>query len=455
MMRYHDLTLTITEHQGQGYDLTAISSETGRVSVILPLPSPELQAQLGRMSALPRGGTTDAAARAAGEALFRWIAAGPVESHLRVAWDRAQRSRAGLRIRLSIDPPEIAAWPWELLRDPGRGHIFATSPNTLLVRYYDQTEHFGSLVEQETDLPLNLLLVLPTTPDLQLDQERQNIERVVAMLPDVLRLHVLDGTITRTALTDALLVGDYDIVHFSGHGTFREGRGYIGLNRPDGKPDWMDGAALSQIAVNYESTRLVILNACSSGRVDDARAFQGLAPQLVRFGVPAVIAMQYPIGDEAAITFAHEFYKSLCLGDGAGQVDVAVAYARSMLAIVHPHSPAWSTPVLYTHAADGVIYRLTSATDNRSALDPILRRARLETVQASLDESAALHDDFKGADATLLFSWRQTLRRAEESYRARLNDPQPEARELAQRGLDLIQQRLVALDAALTATARR
>jgi len=133
---------------------------------------------------------------------------------------------------------------------------------------------------------------------------------------------------------------------------------------------------------------------------------------MVRFGVPAVVAMQYPIGDDPAITFAREFYKSLCLGEGAGQVDVAVAYARSMLAIVYPHSPAWAAPVLYTHAADGIIYRLTPATDSRSALDPILRRARLETLQASLDESAALDDDYKGADATSLFAWRQTLRRA-------------------------------------------
>ncbi len=126
-MRYHDFTLTITEHEKQGYDLTATSSETGRVSVVLPLPPPELKTRLGRVSEVLHGGAADEAARTAGETLFRWVAPGPVESHLRVAWDRAQRSRAGLRIRLSIDPPEIAAWPWELLRDPARGHVFATT----------------------------------------------------------------------------------------------------------------------------------------------------------------------------------------------------------------------------------------------------------------------------------------------------------------------------------------
>ncbi len=58
----------------------------------------------------------------------------------------------------------------------------------------------------------------------------------------------------------------YDIVHFSGHGTFTDGRGYISLNHPNGKLDWMDGAALSQIAVNYQATRLVILNVCARAR---------------------------------------------------------------------------------------------------------------------------------------------------------------------------------------------
>lgn len=452
-MRYQDFTFTITAHQGGSYDLTAVGSETGRVSAVLPPPPAELTAALARVAEALHGGDTEAT-RSAGEALFRWVAPPAIESHLRIAWDRAQRGRAGLRIRLSIDPPEVATWPWELLRDPERGHVFATSPSTLLVRYYDQANRFGSLAEQETDLPLDLLLVLPVIPDLQLAQERQNVERVVAAMPDVLRLRVLDGVVTRVDLTDALLVGNYDIVHFSGHGAWVDGRGYVTLNKPAGTLDWIDGPTLAQIAVNYQSTKLVVLNVCSSGRVDDARAFQGLAPQMVKYGMPAVVAMQYPIADDAAVTFAHEFYKALCLGDGAGQVDVAVAYARSMLAILHPHSGAWAAPVLYTHAADGVIYRLTPATA-RAALDPIQRRARLDALAASLDKTAALQDDFAGADPALLFTWRQTLRRTEESYRARTNDPQPEVRQLAERGLRGVRDRLQALDAALAASARK
>jgi hypothetical protein len=453
-MRYHDFTLTITAHQDDGYDLAAVGSETGRVSVVLPPPPPELRQALARVAEVLQGGDTEGATRAAGEGLFRWVAPRAIESHLRIAWDRAQCDRAGLRIRLSIDPPEVAAWPWELLRDPERGHVFATSPATLLVRYYDQASTFGSLAQQETGLPLNLLLVLPTTPDLQLEQERRNVEQIVASMPDVLRLHVLDGVITRVDLTDALLVGSYDIVHFSGHGAFVGGRGYVTLNHTDGTLDWIDGPMLSQVAVNYQSTKLVVLNVCSSGRVDDARAFQGLAPQMVKYGLPAAVTMQYPIGDDEAITFAREFYKSLCLGDGAGQVDVAVAYARSMLAILHPQSPAWAAPVLYTHAADGVIYRLTQ-TAARMTLDPVMRRAQVGALAKSLDATTELQDDFAEADPVQLFAWRQTLRRAEEAYRARVNDSQPEVRRLAERGLQVVQSRLQALDAALTANARK
>ncbi len=81
-----------------------------------------------------------------------------------------------------------------------------------------------------------------------------------------------------------------------------DGRGLLGLNEPDGGADWLDGGALARLVVNYRSIRLAVLNACDSGQTDDGRAFVGLAPQLVAAGIPAVVAMQFPITDKAAAT---------------------------------------------------------------------------------------------------------------------------------------------------------
>ena len=297
----------------------------GRASAVLPPPAVALTAAL---DACPGSRARPAENLAkTGSLLFEWAFPAAIRAHLRVAWDRAERAGMGLRIRLIIDAPEIAAWPWELLHDPERNYTFATSPSTPLVRYFDQADRFGSLADQGAELPIELLLVLPATPDLDLGQERRNVEQVAGATDGALRVRTLDGAVTRADLADALLMGNYQIVHFGGHGGFIDGRGYLGLNEPDGAPDWIDSDALARLAVNYRSVKLALLNACKSGQTDDGRAFTGLAPQLVRYGVPAVVAMQFAVTDKAAATFAREFYKRLCAGDDAGQVDVAVSYA--------------------------------------------------------------------------------------------------------------------------------
>ena len=423
----------------------------GRVAATQGAPAAELQAQLAAVAEAPELTDAEAGLRAAGEALFRWLTAGPIENHLRLAWDRADRSQQGLRLRLSVDVPELAAWPWELLHDPERDHAFAVSPDTPLVRYLDQANYFGGLVQQETELPLSLLHVLPAAPDLDLAQERRHLERVAGAMPAILRVGVLDGIVTRADLADALLMGNYDIIHFSGHGEFIAGRGYVGLNKPDGSMDWVHSGAISRLAVNYRSIKLVVLNTCRSGQVDDSLAFQGLAPQMVRYGVPAVVAMQYPIADEVGATFAREFYKRLCIGEDAGQVDVATAYARGMLAVLHPNSRGWAAPVVFTHAPDGVIYRLPQNAEAELALDPVVQRARLAALHASLQTSRELAEDWTLADPSTLFTWRQTLQQAAEAYRAHTNHPNPEIQEVARAGQALVQQRLADLERALAA----
>lgn len=451
-MRYENLTLTIGEFSGVGYPVSAVADTTGRVSAVLPPPTADLRALLGRVAGAAILDGDEALAQQVGEALFGWIATGPVEGHLRVAWDRAERAGHGLRLRLSIDAPEVGAWPWELLHDPERDHTFASSPSTLLVRYFDQAHQFGSLAEQATDIPLDVLLVLPVSAELDLGQERRRIEAVAAGLPGLLRLKVLEGVVTRSDLADALLMGDYRIVHFSGHGAFIDGRGYLSLNRPDGSPDWINSSALARLAVNHNPTKLVVLNACSSGQVDDGRAFQGLAPRIVRFGVPAVVAMQHPIDNASSTAFADAFYKRLCNGLDAGQVDVAVTYARGMLRVLYPQTLAWAAPVLFTHAPDSIIFRLRGAGISRGPdAEPVGADPQLAALQASLRASQAFADDWELAGPDQLREWQTTLRRAEEAYRNHAIHPRPEVQRMAWQGLQLVQLRLAAVARALAA----
>ena len=196
------------------------------------------------------------------------------------------------------------------------------------MRYFDRANHLRGSAQPQADLPLHLLLVLPIMTDLDLTRERSGVEQVASSFTTNLRVHALEGIVRRTDLADALLTADYDILHFSGHGAVVDGRGYVALNLRDGRPDWIHSGTLAQLALSHKPIKLVVLNACGTTRGDDGRAFQGLAPHMVRSGVPAVVTMQFPITDEAAATFAQEFYKRLSAGEDAGQVDVAVTYAR-------------------------------------------------------------------------------------------------------------------------------
>lgn len=450
-MLYNDFTITITGRQKSGYSVSATADGVGRVAHGLPLPGAGLLESLA--GAAQPSSTVDAETflRSTGESLFRWATPGSVESHLRIAWDRADRQSRGLRIRLSIDAPEVNVWPWELLHDPVRDHPFATSISTPLVRFLDQADEFGGLANQLSELPLDLLLIIPHTPDLDLAREQALIEEAIAPLGGAVKLHALEGIVTRGALADALMGGRFDIVHFSGHGGFTAGRGYIALNRANGMPDWVEGATLGRLLANHPSLKLAILNACATGQVDEGRAFQGLAPQLVRRGIPAVVAMQYNLTDQAALTFAREFYRQLSLGENAGQVDLAVTHARNMLAVRSAADVSFAAPVIYTHAPDGVIFRLPRNAEAGSSVDPSSQRARLAGLRGSLRAGDELEDDWALAGRQKLEVWRQILRRTEQTYRLHLSDHDPDVQRAAREGLALTQRRLTALESALAA----
>ena len=179
-MRYQDFTITVNELQGDGYPVSAFADGIGRVAAVLPTPGADLMAKLAALADLAPTSEDEIVVRAAGEALFNWLVVEPVRTHLRLAWDRAQRDGEGLRFRLSIDAAEIGAWPWEALHDPERDHTFATSAATPLVRYFDQANRLGSLAQQQAELPLHLLLVLPAMADLDLARERSGVEQVAS-----------------------------------------------------------------------------------------------------------------------------------------------------------------------------------------------------------------------------------------------------------------------------------
>src|SRR5207253_760718 len=101
------------------------------------------------------------------------------------------------------------------------------------------------------------------------------------------------------------------------------GNGEIALLDIDGmNARWVkDEEFVDDLIHTRSMPRLVFLHLCEGGAVDFEANFAGIAPQLVRAGIQAVVAMQYPISNTAAIVFSRAFYRTLAEGE---PVDAAV-----------------------------------------------------------------------------------------------------------------------------------
>ena len=122
----------------------------------------------------------------------------------------------------------------------------------------------------------------------------------------------------------------------------------------------VSGDKLGMIVHDFSSLRLAVLNACEGARTARSDPFAGVAGSLVRRDIPAVVAMQFEISDEAAIVFAGGFYRPLAAG---APVDTSVAAARLAMLAERSDDIEWGTPVLFMRVPDGRLFDLRHQDD--------------------------------------------------------------------------------------------
>jgi hypothetical protein len=296
-----------------------------------------------------------------GRRLFEATFGDEVRGCLRRSLDEANRQGQGLRVRLHLSGvPQLADLPWEFLYDSSLNRFFVLSAKTPLVRYLDLPEQIQPLVVRP---PIKILVMISTPSDFpQLDVD-QEWARLGEALTDLQRRNLVAAErleeATLPCLQRRLRRGEYHIFHFIGHGTFDERAqdGVLLLEEEAGRGRPVSGQDLGTLLHDHWPLRLALLNACEGARTSRSDPFAGAAQSLVQQGLPAVIAMQFEISDQAAITFAHEFYAAVA--DGY-PVDAALAEARKGI-FARGGDLEWGTPVLYMRAADGRIFDVASA----------------------------------------------------------------------------------------------
>lgn len=309
--------------------------------------SPEgSRARAGERVLVPVHRSQPASTGALGEALFRALFPSPVRNCFERS--RARRARLRLCLEWDLDDPRVLPLqrlPWELLREPGAEVPMVLDGRTSLVRHLD---HPGQQQPLPSPKALRILPLAANPRDLTRLDLASEYQALIALANEEPALDMLDtadaGPIDLYALRRQLSDRGAHILHFMGHGELKpNGDGCLFFERTDGRALAISGEALARSAGTLSGLRLVVLNACRSAEIR-SRPFAGVATALVRAGVPAVLAMQAPISDRAAIAFARAFYSRLARGES---LDTAVCEGRHAIDALGSGSNEWALPVLF------------------------------------------------------------------------------------------------------------
>lgn len=294
-----------------------------------------------------------------GAELFSSVFVGRVRDSLIASLARVgTKANLGLRLRLVFDPVEdgvttLAALPWELLFDPGPRDFLSRNVLTPVVRCLDVPR---GTEPRPVEPPLSILVAAASPeglPALSLVRERALLEQIWGHQLGA-KLELLPNA-TLSATYERLRHGNFQVLHFMGHGEFSmaDGRGRLLFEDDCRQAAPVEGLVFAEALKSIPSLQLVVLNACETAALPRRHGldpYSGVASALVLGGIPGVVAMQFPISDGAAITFGTGFYRALAAGE---PVEGAVAAGRVAVYLDDPGSMEWATPALYSRTSPG------------------------------------------------------------------------------------------------------
>ena len=310
-----------------------------------------------------------------GQHLYSILIQGAVEDGLNEARREAREGGATLRVLFGFDDQadDLAQLPWELLfvRGPGgSGDFLARAHRLVLSRQLLLEGGRLRITPKEPPLVVYFVVAVPTTPAYAaqrgqlLASLQEPAEYTSSIVPDILEEwdpEEIRGRLAREPYPH--------IVHIIGvcHRSWREGESRLELCLDDGAGGerWVDTDALLGLFDNDGSLdpedrpRLVVLHLFEASPLDFEVTFERLAPRLIRKGIPAVLAMQYPLAGEAAARFVRHLYEKLA---GRKSIEEAVRDARLVLFTDYAEDRLFGSPVLYMQSFDSQLLPMPTGT---------------------------------------------------------------------------------------------
>ncbi len=272
------------------------------------------------------------------------------------------------RLTIVTKDPELLRLPWELVADE-EGSL----AQRLSVRR--QLEEPKEVKLRPAQLPLRILYIVSRPSNAGFIDPRFTAKALLDALEslgdnvrvDFCRPPTLERMEEMLCIQQE--IGDpFNIVHFDGHGDFKEKRGVLCFEEP---ADAFGRAAIDAVSaielgtlLSRHTISLVILEACRTATVGPTTVFGSVAPHLMDAGVGSVLAMSHTVHVEATRLLMGRFYSELVRG---ATIDEAVSAARQALR----NKPSrwlkagpdgrrvelrdWFLPHLYSRAADAAL----------------------------------------------------------------------------------------------------
>lgn len=347
-----DLRVRAAQPDGR-YPIEA-SSPAGESEGGILQPSPLAGGMAARLDELAALFASPEEVKGLGRELRDWLFPEKIWLLYRLSREQATAAGKRLRLRLQIDPPELARLPWEYAYDE-TFHYLALDRESPMVRYLREPFAADPL---GVPAPVRVLVALASPvglPPLAMEEEVARIRTALAGLGDRVALELLPHA-TLAGLHTAL-AGTH-IFHFIGHGLpATTGPGALALEDEAGNVAPLDADAL-RVLLQAQGIRVAVLNACQTALPGEGEALMAVAPALVRARIPAVIAMQFAVPDRTALTFARHLYGALAAGQ---PLDRAVTEMRVGAYTEGEDRLYWGIPVLFMRAPDGRIWQKGAA----------------------------------------------------------------------------------------------
>jgi hypothetical protein len=390
-----------------------------------------------------------------GTLLYNLLFGTDVKSQFEMAFQEIKRTPGErLRVRLSFqeEATRLAGLPWEYLYCPAsvnqEGFFLATETHLVLTRYIPlNMEQEPDLLPPEQD-PLRILLVVaqPTGLDTVLYKPVIDAINKLGERYPIKTQEFAKPTVS--SLRRQIEEYQPHVLHFIGHGRYNEAkrRGEIALLAADDSAAWKTDHDFTSLFQSLASKpRLIVLQACEgavSGFADD---FAGLALRLMRAETPAVVAMQYPITNEAALVFSRGFYEALAEGhpvdDAVQEGRRAIVDEEMELADEAYSSRSFGTPVLHMNSESGIVLvepGIPLDNPGLKAPDP-LQKSLTTNTQSTLRTRSAGTSNPTGVSAEFRAESRQPSPAISEKYRGKPAD-MSDVLTVLDKGMDTIDQ---------------